>query len=558
MEIKTDIEIAQSCQAKNIREIAATAGVDEKYLELYGNYKAKVDYKLLSQEQGEDGKLILVTAITPTPAGEGKTTTSVGLADGLRKIGKKSVVALREPSLGPVFGVKGGAAGGGYAQVIPMEDINLHFTGDFHAIGAANNLLAAMLDNHIQQGNALGIDVKQITWKRAVDMNDRQLRHIVDGLGGKMQGVPREDGFEITVASEIMAVLCLSTSLMDMKEKLGKMIVAYTYDGKPVTAHDLKAEGAMTALLKDALKPNLVQTLEHTPALIHGGPFANIAHGCNSVAATRAAMTIADWAITEAGFGSDLGAEKFYDIKCRMNNLQPAATILVTSLRALKWHGGVPLPEIGKENMDALINGLPNLKAHIASLKCFGQQVVVSLNHFANDNAEEIDVVRKECLAAGVRFAISDGFAKGGEGALDVAREVMAAVKEGSKPLNYAYSLDESIEEKIQDVNTKVYGGQDVSYSSAALKDLAKIKALNMGFEKLPICIAKTPFSMSHDPDLKGAPHGFTLPVQRVILNAGAGFLVVTTGAIMRMPGLPKKPAAYTIDVVDGKITGLS
>ena len=553
----TDIEIAQASKMLPIEEVAAKVGIKPEQLENYGHYKAKVDIHAL-KDLPRKSKLVLVTAISPTPAGEGKTTTSVGLADALNKMGKKTIVCLREPSLGPVFGVKGGAAGGGYAQVVPMEDINLHFTGDFNAIGIANNLMSALIDNHIQQGNALDIDVRNIPWKRVVDMNDRQLRHIVCGLGGKASGVPREDGFDIVVASEIMAVLCLATDLADMKARLAKMVVAYSRSGQPITAHDLKAEGAMAALLKDALKPNLVQTLEGTPAFIHGGPFANIAHGCNSVAATRAAMTIADWAITEAGFGSDLGAEKFYDIKCRMNNLQPAATILVTSLRALKWHGGVPLPEIGKENMDALINGLPNLKAHIASLKCFGQQVVVSLNHFANDNAEEIDVVRKECLAAGVRFAISDGFAKGGEGALDVAREVMAAVKEGSKPLNYAYSLDESIEEKIQDVNTKVYGGQDVSYSSAALKDLAKIKALNMGFEKLPICIAKTPFSMSHDPDLKGAPHGFTLPVQRVILNAGAGFLVVTTGAIMRMPGLPKKPAAYTIDVVDGKITGLS
>ena len=550
----TDIEIAQQTKLIPIDQLAHEYGLSDDQFIPYGRDKAKVALNTSNAK----GKLILVTATSGMPAGSGKTTTSIAVAQAFKKLGEKACLALREPSLGPSFGMKGGAAGGGYAQVVPMEDINLHFTGDFNAIGIANNLLAALIDNHIQQGNALDIDTRQITWKRVVDMNDRQLRHIACGLGGKASGVPREDGFDIVVASEIMAVLCLSTGLMDMKERLAKMVVGYSRAGKPITAHDLKAEGAMAAVLKDAIKPNLVQTLEHTPAFIHGGPFANIAHGCNSVAATRAAMTIADWAITEAGFGSDLGAEKFYDIKCRMNNLQPAATILVTSLRALKWHGGVPLPEIGKENMDALINGLPNLKAHIASLKRFGQQVVVSLNHFANDNEEEIDVVRKECLAADVRFAISDGFAKGGEGALDVAREVMAAVKEGSKPLNYAYSLDESIEEKIQDVNTKVYGGQDVSYSSAALKDLAKIKALNMGFEKLPICIAKTPFSMSHDPDLKGAPHGFTLPVQRVILNAGAGFLVVTTGAIMRMPGLPKKPAAYTIDVVDGKITGLS
>ena len=465
------------------------------------------------------------------PAGSGKTTTSIAVAQAFKKLGEKACLALREPSLGPSFGMKGGAAGGGYSQVVPMESINLHFTGDFHAITAANNLLAALIDNARHQGQ---VDLKEITWRRVLDVNDRMLRNIVTGLGGPANGIPTETGFDITAASELMAIICLADGEEDLRTRLDRLVVGLKRDGSAYTCKELGATGALMALLKDAMLPNLVQSIEGVPAFVHGGPFANIAHG------------------------SDLGAEKFYDIKCRMNNLQPAATILVTSLRALKWHGGVPLPEIGKENMDALINGLPNLKAHIASLKRFGQQVIVSLNHFANDNEEEIDVVRKECLKAGVRFAISDGFAKGGEGALDVAREVMAAVKEGSKPLNYAYNLDESIEEKIQDVNTKVYGGQDVSYSSAALKDLVKIKALNMGFEKLPICIAKTPFSMSHDPDLKGAPHGFTLPVQRVILNAGAGFLVVTTGAIMRMPGLPKKPAAYTIDVVDGKITGLS
>jgi len=538
----TDIEIAQQTKLIPIDQLAHEYGLSDDQFIPYGRDKAKVALDTSNAK----GKLILVTATSGMPAGSGKTTTSIAVAQAFKKLGEKACLALREPSLGPSFGMKGGAAGGGYSQVVPMESINLHFTGDFHAITAANNLLAALIDNARHQGQ---VDLKEITWRRVLDVNDRMLRNIVTGLGGSANGIPTETGFDITAASELMAIVCLAAGEEDLRVRLDRLVVGLKRDGSAYTCKELGATGALMALLKDAMLPNLVQSIEGVPA---------IAHGCNSVAATRAAMTIADWAITEAGFGSDLGAEKFYDIKCRMNNLQPAATILVTSLRALKWHGGVPLPEIGKENMDALINGLPNLKAHIISLKRFGQQVVVSLNHFANDNEEEIDVVRKECLAAGVRFAISDGFAKGGEGALDVAREVMAAVKEGSKPLNYAYSLDESIEEKIQDVNTKVYGGQDVSYSSAALKDLAKIKALNMGFEKLPICIAKTPFSMSHDPDLKGAPHGFTLPVQRVILNAGAGFLVVTTGAIMRMPGLPKKPAAYTIDVVDGKITGLS
>ena len=556
--MKTDIEIARETKLNKIEDIAEKLGVPRDEVQNYGRYIAKVPIHLIDKKEMDKHNLILVSAITPNKAGVGKTTVSIGLSLGLNKIGKKAVVALREPSLGPCFGMKGGAAGGGYSQVLPMENINLHFTGDFHAVTSAHNMITALLDNYIYQNRNSCEGLKEVKWKRVLDVNDRSLRNIVSGLGGSANGIPTETGFDITAASEIMAILCLATDIDDLKRRVGNILLGYTYDGKPFTVNDMGIAGAITVLLKDALLPNLVQTTENTPAFIHGGPFANIAHGCNSVLATQMALTYGDYVITEAGFGSDLGAEKFYDIKCRMNNLQPAATILVTSLRALKWHGGVPLPEIGKENMDALINGLPNLKAHIASLKCFGQQVVVSLNHFANDNAEEIDVVRKECLAAGVRFAISDGFAKGGEGALDVAREVMAAVKEGSKPLNYAYSLDESIEEKIQDVNTKVYGGQDVSYSSAALKDLAKIKALNMGFEKLPICIAKTPFSMSHDPDLKGAPHGFTLPVQRVILNAGAGFLVVTTGAIMRMPGLPKKPAAYTIDVVDGKITGLS
>ena len=552
----TDIEIAQQCRMRPITEIAATVGIDEEYLEQYGRYKAKIDHRLLMDRADRpDGKLILVTAINPTPAGEGKTTTSVGLADGLRKLGKNAVAALREPSLGPVFGVKGGAAGGGYAQVVPMEDINLHFTGDFHAIGAANNLLAAMLDNHIQQGNALGIDVKQITWKRCVDMNDRQLRHIIDGIGGKMQGVPREDGFDITVASEVMAVLCLASGITDLKERLGRMIVAYTYDGKPVTAHDLKAEGAMTALLKDALKPNLVQTLEGTPTLIHGGPFANIAHGCNSVAATRAAMKLGDYAITEAGFGSDLGAEKFYNIKCRAAGLNPAAVVLVTSTKALKWHGGVPLPEIGKPNAEALKKGLCNLDAHVENLKRFGPNIVVSINHFHTDLDEELDIIRNRCAELGVRVALSDGFALGGKGAVDVARAVIEAA-EDVHPLNFTYEADAPVMEKVEKIAKTIYGAAAVELAPAAAKDLKRLQ--DLGFDRLPVCIAKTPFSFSHDPKLLGAPKGFTLPVQRLILNAGAGFVVVTTGAIMRMPGLPKVPAAMSIDVKDGKITGLA
>ena len=556
MEIKTDIEIAQSCQAKNIREIAATAGVDEKYLELYGNYKAKVDYKLLSQEQGEDGKLILVTAITPTPAGEGKTTTSVGLADGLRKIGKKSVVALREPSLGPVFGVKGGAAGGGYAQVIPMEDINLHFTGDFHAIGAANNLLAAMLDNHIQQGNALGIDVKQITWKRAVDMNDRQLRHIVDGLGGKMQGVPREDGFEITVASEIMAVLCLSTSLMDMKEKLGKMIVAYTYDGKPVTAHDLKAEGAMTALLKDALKPNLVQTLEGTPAFIHGGPFANIAHGCNSIMATRMALKLGDYVVTEAGFAADLGAEKFLDIKCRMAGLTPAAVVVVATVRALKYHGGVPKAELNQENLEALEKGLPNLLQHVGNIKnVYGLPCVVAINAFPTDTKAELDLVEAKCRELGVNVALSEVWAKGGEGGKALAEEVVRLCEEENH-FQYVYDTELSIEEKLDAIVKKVYHGDGVVLTANAKKQVKQLT--DLGFGNLPICMAKTQYSFSDDAGLLGAPKGFQVTVRNLKVSAGAGFLVALTGDIMTMPGLPKVPSAEKIDVdEDGRITGL-
>ena len=552
----TDIEIAQSTQMKPIQEIAETAGVPEEYLECYGRYKAKVDYKLLNEVQAEDGKLILVTAITPTPAGEGKTTTSVGLADGLRKIGKKSIAALREPSLGPVFGIKGGAAGGGYAQVVPMEDINLHFTGDFHAIGAANNLLAAMLDNHIQQGNALGIDVKQITWKRVVDMNDRQLRHIVDGLGGRMQGVPREDGFDITVASEIMAVLCLATSLMDLKQKLGSIIVAYTYDGKPVTAHDLKAEGAMTALLKDALKPNLVQTLEGTPAFIHGGPFANIAHGCNSIMATRMALKLGDYVVTEAGFAADLGAEKFLDIKCRMAGLTPAAVVVVATVRALKYHGGVPKAELNQENLEALEKGLPNLLQHVGNIKnVYGLPCVVAINAFPTDTKAELDLVEAKCRELGVNVALSEVWAKGGEGGKALAQEVVRLCEEENH-FQYAYDTQLPIEEKLEAIVKKIYHGDGVVLTPAAKKQVKQLT--DLGFGDLPICMAKTQYSFSDDPALLGAPKGFQVTVRNLKVSAGAGFLVALTGDIMTMPGLPKVPSAEKIDVdEDGRITGL-
>ena len=552
----TDIEIAQSTQMKPIQEIAETAGVPEEYLEYYGRYKAKVDYKLLNEIQAEDGKLILVTAITPTPAGEGKTTTSVGLADGLRKIGRKSIAALREPSLGPVFGIKGGAAGGGYAQVVPMEDINLHFTGDFHAIGAANNLLAAMLDNHIQQGNALGIDVKQITWKRVVDMNDRQLRHIVDGLGGRMQGVPREDGFDITVASEIMAVLCLATSLMDLKQKLGSIIVAYTYDGRPVTAHDLKAEGAMTALLKDALKPNLVQTLEGTPAFIHGGPFANIAHGCNSIMATRMALKLGDYVVTEAGFAADLGAEKFLDIKCRMAGLTPAAVVVVATVRALKYHGGVPKAELNQENLEALEKGLPNLLQHVGNIKnVYGLPCVVAINAFPTDTKAELDLVEAKCRELGVNVALSEVWAKGGEGGRALAQEVVRLCEEENH-FQYAYDTQLPIEEKLEAIVKKIYHGDGVVLTPAAKKQVKQLT--DLGFGDRPICMAKTQYSFSDDPGLLGAPKGFTVTVRNVKVSAGAGFLVALTGDIMTMPGLPKVPSAEKIDVdEDGRITGL-
>ena len=556
MNIMSDIEIAQSCTMKPITEIAKTAGVDNEYLELYGNYKAKVDYRLLRESKRPDGKLILVTAINPTPAGEGKTTTTVGLADAMRKLGKNTLVALREPSLGPVFGVKGGAAGGGYAQVVPMEDINLHFTGDFHAIGAANNLCAAMLDNHIQQGNLLGIDVKRITWKRCVDMNDRQLRNIVDGLGGRMQGVPREDGFDITVASEIMAVLCLSADIPDLKARLGRMVVAYTYDGKPVTAHDLKAEGAMAALLKDALKPNLVQTLEGTPAFIHGGPFANIAHGCNSVMATKMAMRLADYAVTEAGFGADLGAEKFLDIKCRLAGLTPSAVVVVATVRALKNHGGVAKADLNTENLEALEKGLPNLLQHVENItKVFGLPCVVAINAFPTDTAAELKLVEDKCRELGVNVALSEVWAKGGEGGIALAEEVVRLCEQPND-FRFAYDTEDSIEQKLNDIATKIYHADGVELTAGARKQMKELEAL--GFDKLPICMAKTQYSFSDDAAKLGAPKDFTITVRNLKVSAGAGFLVALTGDIMTMPGLPKVPAAEKIDVDEnGKITGL-
>ncbi|MBQ0037101.1 MAG: formate--tetrahydrofolate ligase [Clostridiales bacterium] len=557
MNYLSDIEIAQQCKMKKITEIAKVAGVDEQYLEQYGNYKAKIDYRMLKDLADKpDGKLILVTAITPTPAGEGKTTTSVGLTDGLRKIGKNAVVALREPSLGPVFGVKGGAAGGGHAQVVPMEDINLHFTGDFHAIGAANNLLAAMLDNHIQQGNALGIDVKQITWKRCVDMNDRQLRNIVDGLGGKMQGVPREDGFDITVASEIMAVLCLASDILDLKARLGRIIVGYTYDGKPVTAHDLKAEGAMAALLKDALKPNLVQTLEGTPAFIHGGPFANIAHGCNSVTATRVALKMGDYVVTEAGFAADLGAEKFLDIKCRLADLHPAAVVMVATVRALKYHGGVQKADLNNENLEALEKGMPNLLQHVDNImNVYGLPCVVAINAFPTDTKAELDLVEKMCNEKGVNVRLSEVWAKGGEGGMALAEEVVRLCEQPND-FRQSYELDCSIEEKLSAICRRIYHADGVVLTPAAKKQAAKLTEL--GFAGLPICCAKTQYSFSDDPKLLGAPKGFTVTVRNLKVSAGAGFIVALTGDIMTMPGLPKVPAAEKIDVDEnGVISGL-
>ncbi len=556
-EFRSDIEIAQACEKKKITEIAAAAGIEEKYLEQYGNYKAKVDYRLLKDHADKkDGKLILVTAITPTPAGEGKTTTSVGLADGLRKIGKNAMVALREPSLGPVFGIKGGAAGGGYAQVVPMEDINLHFTGDFHAVGAANNLLAALLDNHIQQGNTLRIDPKQITWKRAVDMNDRQLRHIVGGLGGRVQGVPREDGFEITVASEVMAILCLAEDITDLKERLAKIIVGYTYDGQPVTAHDLKAEGAMAALLKDALKPNLVQTLEGTPAFIHGGPFANIAHGCNSVTATKMALKLADYAVTEAGFAADLGAEKFVDIKCRMAGLKPSAAVIVATVRALKYHGGVPKDQLNEENLEALEAGLPNLLQHVSNVKnVYGLPCVVAINAFPTDTKAELDLVEEKCKELGVNVALSEVWAKGGEGGVALAEEVVRLCEEPNN-FKFTYDLDQSIEKKISKICHDVYHAKHMFILANARNKAKEIEAL--GYRELPICMAKTQYSFSDNPKLLGAPQDFTVQITNVKVCAGAGFIVAYAGDIMTMPGLPKVPSAEKIDIDEnGVISGL-
>lgn len=553
----TDIEIAQSCKMKPITEIAAKAGVQEKYLEPYGWYKAKIDLSYLKACE-KQGKLVLVTAITPTPAGEGKTTTTIGLADAMNKIGKNTCVALREPSLGPVFGIKGGAAGGGYAQVVPMEDINLHFTGDFHAIGAANNLLAAMLDNHIQQGNALGIDVKSITWKRCVDMNDRQLRNIINGLGGRMNGVPREDGFDITVASEIMAVFCLATSITDLKERLARIVVAYDYSGKPVTCGDIKAQGAMTALLVDAVKPNLVQTLEGTPAFVHGGPFANIAHGCNTVLATKMAMGTADYAITEAGFGADLGAEKFLDIKCRAAGIKPNAVVVVATVRALKMHGGLKKDELGEENLEALENGIPNLLRHVSNIKnVYKLPCVVAVNRFPTDTDNEIDFIIKKCRELGVNTVLSTVWADGGNGGIELAKEVVRLCEEeDNSGFTYSYEDDTTIEEKIEAVVKKVYGGDGVDFTPNAKKQLDSLKA--DGFGSLPVCIAKTQYSFSDDPTKLGAPENFRVTVRNLKVSAGAGFIVVLTGEIMTMPGLPKSPAAERIDVDEnGKITGL-
>lgn len=557
MGFKSDIEIAQETPMKHIREIAASVGIEEKYIEQYGNYKAKIDYNLLNDRKDQpDGNLILVTAITPTPAGEGKTTVTVGLSDSLRKIGKKVAVALREPSLGPVFGVKGGAAGGGYAQVVPMEDINLHFTGDMHAIGAANNLLAAMLDNHIQQGNVLGIDPRRITWKRCVDMNDRQLRFITDGLGGRINGTPREDGFDITVASEVMAVLCLSKDLEDLKDRLSKIIVGYTYDEQPVTAGQLKAHGAMAALLKDAMKPNLVQSLEGAPAFIHGGPFANIAHGCNSIMATRMALKMGDYVVTEAGFGADLGAEKFLDIKCRMAGLKPSAVVIVATVRALKHHGGVPKAELGTENVAALEKGLPNLLQHVENITTvFKLPAIVAINRFPTDTEAELKLIEDKCKGLGVNVALCEVWGKGGDGGVTLAEEVVKLCEKGND-FTYSYDLNLSVEEKLDTIVRKIYHGDGVELTAGAKKQLAQIKAL--GFDGLPICMAKTQYSFSDNPALLGAPKGFKVQVRNLKVCAGAGFIVALTGDVMTMPGLPKVPSAEKIDVdATGKISGL-
>ncbi|MEA4923653.1 MAG: formate--tetrahydrofolate ligase [Eubacteriaceae bacterium] len=557
MGFKSDIEIAQETKMEEVASIADKADIDEKYVEQYGRYKAKIDYNILDDRKDKkDGKLILVTAITPTPAGEGKTTTTVGLADGMKLEGKDVFVALREPSLGPVFGIKGGAAGGGYAQVVPMEDINLHFTGDMHAIGAANNLLAAMLDNHIQQGNSLNIDPRKITWKRCVDMNDRQLRSIVDGLGGRAHGMPREDGYDITVASEIMAILCLSDGIDDMKKRIASIVVGYTYDDKPVTAGELKAQGAMTALLKDALKPNLVQTLEHTPAFVHGGPFANIAHGCNSVMATKMALKLSDYVVTEAGFGADLGAEKFLDIKCRMAGLRPSAVVVVATVRALKHHGGVAKADLEKEDLAALEKGLPNLLQHVENMtKVYGLPTVVAVNAFPTDTKAELDLVEEKCREVGVNVALSEVWAKGGEGGRELAREVVKLCDEDCD-FKFSYSLEDTIEKKIEDIAGNVYRADGITLLPAAKKQIDRLTQL--GYGGLPVCVAKTQYSFSDDPSLKGAPRGFKVTVRNVKVSAGAGFIVAMTGDIMTMPGLPKVPAAERIDVDNkGKISGL-
>lgn len=554
----SDIEIAQQCKMKHITEIAKSAGVEE-YIEQYGNYKAKIDLSLLSDSKDKpDGKLVLVTAITPTPAGEGKTTTTIGLADAMKGLGKKVTVALREPSLGPVFGIKGGAAGGGYAQVVPMEDINLHFTGDFHAITSANNLLAAMIDNHIQQGNTLGIDVRRITWKRCLDMNDRQLRFITDGLGGKINGTPREDGFDITVASEVMAVLCLANSITDLKNRLSRIVIGYNFKDEPVTCGDIGAAGAMTALLKDALKPNLVQTLEGTPAFVHGGPFANIAHGCNSVIATKTALKMGDYAITEAGFGADLGAEKFLDIKCRMAGIKPSAVVMVATIRALKMHGGLDKTQLGEENLEALEGGIPNLLRHVSNIKnVYKLPCVVAVNRFPTDTDKEIDFVIEKCKALGVNVCLSTVWADGGKGGEELAKEVIRLCdEESNEDFTFAYDTNDSIEKKISDIVTKIYGGDGVTFTPGAKKQLMKLT--DMGFGNLPVCVAKTQYSFSDDPKKLGAPEHFTVTVKNVKVSAGAGFIVVLTGDIMTMPGLPKVPAAMKIDVDEnGKITGL-
>lgn len=557
MEFKTDIQIAQEAVMDKITDVAKAAGIEDSYLEQYGNYKAKVDYKILKEKENTpDGKLILVTAISPTPAGEGKTTTTVGLADALHKLGKNVFAALREPSLGPVFGIKGGAAGGGYAQIVPMEDINLHFTGDMHAIGIANNLIAACLDNHIQQGNKLGIDVKKVTWKRVVDMNDRQLRFVIDGLGGRVNGVPREDGFEITVASEIMAILCLSSSISDLKEKIASIIVGYTYDDKPVTVRDLNIQGAVAAVLKDALKPNLVQTLEHTPAFVHGGPFANIAHGCNSIMATRMALKLADYVVTEAGFAADLGAEKFVDIKCRKAGLRPSAAVVVATVRALKYHGGVAKADLNEENLEALEKGLPNLLQHVENVtKNFGLPCVVAINRFPTDTEAELEMVREKCKTLGVNVALSEVWGKGGEGGIELAEEVLKLV-EGENDFHFVYEDELSLKEKIEAVATKIYRADGVDFDANAKKQLATIESL--GFGNLPVCMAKTQYSFSDNAALIGAPRDFRITIRDVKVCSGAGFVVVKTGDIMTMPGLPKVPAAEKIDVDDdGVITGL-